>query len=140
AKIGRAIAVGTASSTAPTEAFETLRAALGFDNNAGKAFEKLINDRLGEVAPKAAIQYFATKKYDKAHDGVRAATDAGAGSNKNVSLVRGQLEQRAGDLYGQAIKQYDSSPDDAKEKLRMVEKMVDTTSSWYSKARQKLGE
>src|SRR5262249_26040475 len=139
-KLERAVQSGESSSTPATDAFETLRQAINYDRIGCGVYADELNTKLAEIAPKAALTFFATKKYDKAQLAVITAGQVGAGGSANVKLVKQQLETKAGELYSQADKEFENgNGDDAKAKLMMIEKMVDAKSPWYTKARQRLG-
>ncbi len=138
-KLEGAVQAGESSSTSTTDAFEMLRSAINYDKATCSAYADELGTKLGEIAPKAAVTYFATKKYDKAHDAVIAAGQVGAGGNANVKIVHQSLEAKAGELYAQADKEFENNAADARAKLQTIEKMVDAKSPWYTKARQRLG-
>lgn len=79
----------------------------------------------------------AFKRYEKAHQAVLAAESLGS-TDANIRTVRATLESRASQLYAQASQELASSPDDAKQKLRLIKSMVDQKSPWYQKADQLL--
>ena len=136
--LGHAFNTGMAPATKPTEAFDNLVQANNFDSQLGGHFEQDITTRLQTVAPKAAMSFVANKNYDKAHTAVQKSEQLGAGSDGNVKLVKQKLESEAAAIYAQAIKDYDSNPTGAKEKLRQVKSMLDAKSPTYQKANTKL--
>jgi hypothetical protein len=129
---------GMAPATKATDAFDNLVQANNFDSQLGGHFESDITDRLKVVAPKAAMSFVAGKNYDKAHTAVQKAEQLGAGTDQNVKLVKQKLESEAAAIYAQAIKDMDSNPSGAKEKLRQVKSMLDSKSPTYQKATTKL--
>jgi pSer/pThr/pTyr-binding forkhead associated (FHA) protein len=129
---------GMAPATKATEAFDNLVQANNFDSQLGGHFEGDITDRLKVVAPKAAMSFVAAKNYDKAHTAVQRAEQLGAGGDQNVKLVKQKLESEASAIYAQAIKDFDSNPSAAKEKLRQVKSMLDSKSPTFQKATTKL--
>jgi hypothetical protein len=52
--------------------------------------------------------------------------------------VKQKLEGEAANLYSEAVKEYDSNKDDARDKLKQVKAMLDSKSSTYQKASAKL--
>ena len=129
---------GMAPATKAIEAFDNLVQANNFDSQLGGHFEGDITDRLKVVAPKAAISFMVAKNYDKAHTAVQKAEQLGAGSDGNVKVVKQKLESEASAIYAQAIKDFDSNPSAAKDKLRQVKSMLDSKSPTYQKATTKL--
>ena len=136
ARLGRALAQGTAPATKPTEAFEALRQAQNFDRSVGNAFDGEIQTRLAQVAPKAALSYMAAKNYSSARTAVIAAQQFG--SSESVKLVSQKLESVAGELYNEGMRELSANPSGAKEKFRQITTIVDSKSSWYQKAQKQL--
>lgn len=130
ALVGRALA---APSSPANQAYERLQAAVNYDHVVGGALSDDIRSKLGAIAPKAALTYFAVHQYDKAHAAVHTAESLGT-VDATAKLVKQQLEAKAGELYGIASKELGSQPDDAKSKLQLIENMVDASSPWYEKA------
>jgi pSer/pThr/pTyr-binding forkhead associated (FHA) protein len=136
ARLGRAYAQGTAPATKPTEAFEALRQAQSYDRSAGNAFDGEIQNKLAQVAPKAALSYMAAKNYPAARSAVIVAQQFGA--SESVKLVNQKLESVASDLYNEGLRELDSNPSAAKEKFRQIKSIVDAKSTWYKKAHKQL--
>jgi pSer/pThr/pTyr-binding forkhead associated (FHA) protein len=136
AKLGRAMSLGTAPATKPTEAFESLRQAQNYDRNVGSAFDSEIQTKLAQVAPKAALSYFASKNYQQARSAVIAAQQFG--SSESVKLVSQKLESVAGELYNEAMRELDSNPSGAREKFKQITTIVDSKSNWFQKAQKQL--
>ncbi len=137
-QLGRWYSTGMAASTRPTDAFAALRKAENLDRSAGGALTDDIHARLSSVSPKAAVAFYVVKDYENAYTAVRTSESLGA-ANGTVKTVREKLEILAGTLYGEAAKSIDSSPDQAKDKLRRIQKMVDAKNQWYVKAQKLLG-
>lgn len=136
--LAHAYNTGMAPATKATEAFDNLVQANNFDAQFGGHFESDITSRLQTVAPKAAMSFVAAKNYDKAHTAVQKSEQLGVGNDGNVKLVKQKLESEAAEIYAQAIKDFDSNPSAAKDKLRQVKTMVDSKSPTYQKATTKL--
>jgi len=136
----KALAVAFNSGMAPaakaTDAFDQLVAATTYDQNLGGRFESEISQRLAAIAPKAAMSFAGAHNFEKAHTAVQKAEALGAGSDKNVQLVKNKLEGAAQALYQDAIN--DPDPKSSKDKLRQVKLMVDSKSPWFQKATSKL--
>src|SRR5262249_14336016 len=103
--LGKAYNNGMAPATDPIVAYESLKSARNYDQIVGKAFESEITTKLGQVAPKAAIQYVIDGKLNDAHTAVILAEEAGATNNSTVKAVRQKLETEAGKLYAEAMKE-----------------------------------
>lgn len=136
AKLGRALAVGTAPATKSTRAFEALRQAQNYDRNVGNAYSGEIRDRLEDVAPRAALSYVAAKDYPSARSAMLVAQQFGA--SENVRIVALKLESAASDLYNEAMRELRSDPAAAKDKLRRIKSIVDSKSTWYQRAQKQL--
>jgi hypothetical protein len=136
ARLGRALAQGTAPATKPTEAFEALRQAQTYDRNLGNAFDGEIQGKLAQVAPKAALSYMAAKNYTSARTAVITAQQFGA--SESVKIVSQKLESVAGELYNEGMRELESNPSGAKEKFRQIKSIVDSKSNWYQKAQKQL--
>ena len=134
ARLGRTYSQGTAPATQPTDAFEALRQAAEYDNNAGNAFDSEIKTKLAQVAPKAAVKYMAAKKYQAARRAVTVAQQFGA--SETVKLVVQKLESVAGELYSEAQREWSSDRNSARDKLDMIKSIVDKKSTWYQKAQK----
>jgi hypothetical protein len=132
-ELGKAYNTGMAPATPPKEAFEKLRAARSLDNSAGKELLGDIDGKLAQVAPKAALSFMAGGDFEKARDAVRLAETVGA-NNSNTKAVRGGLEQQAATLYKQASSEISADPEGAKQKLRQIQRIVESKSQWYQKA------
>jgi hypothetical protein len=137
AKLGRALAQGTAPATKSTEAFEALRQAQNYDRNVGSAFDGEIQSKLAQVAPKAALSYVASKNWQAARSAMLIAQQFGA--SESVKIVAQKLESAAGEIYNEGVRELASNPTAAKEKFRQVKAMVDAKSTWYQKAQKQLG-
>jgi hypothetical protein len=55
-----------------------------------------------------------------------------------VKLVLSKLESAAGELYQEAIKEQETNPIGAKDKLRQIKLFADPKSPWYQKAAKAL--
>jgi hypothetical protein len=127
---------GMAPGAEADDAFESLRTALGLDQNVGGHFADEINDKIKKIVGGAAVSFMANRELEKAHTAVIQAEQLGV-SNNSISSVKRKLEQEAGDLYAQANTTGFSSPE-GKEKLRKIKAIVDSSSSWYQKASKAL--
>lgn len=136
AKLGRALAAGTAPATRSTDAFEALRKAQNYDRNVGNAFDDEIQTKLGQVAPKAALSYVAARDYPAARNALVVAQRFGA--SENVKIVALKLESAASELYNDAMRELKSDPAAAKEKFRQIKSIVDSKSTWYQRAQKQL--
>ena len=136
---GRAYNTGTAPGMKPVEAFAKLQEAIGYDNALSRAFDGELNQKLAQVAPRAAMQFFAQKDYRDAHLAVIKA-EAFGGSNETTKLVRSSLEDKAGSLYSQASKEASSNADDARTKCRTILDMVEASSTYGQKAKKLLSQ
>jgi outer membrane biosynthesis protein TonB len=136
AKLGRAMAQGTAPATRATDAFEALRSAQSYDRNVGNAFDSEIDTKLAQVAPKAALLYVANKNFPAARSAMLVAQQFGA--SESVKLVAQKLESAASELYNEGMKELSSNPSAAKDKFRQVLAIVDSKSTWYQKAQKQL--
>ncbi|MFT3695300.1 MAG: FHA domain-containing protein [Kofleriaceae bacterium] len=135
---GKAFNNGMVPGAKATEAFDNLVKAKNFDAQLGGHFKDDIEEKLRTVAPKAAISFSGSQEFEKAHTAVQTAEALGAGSDGNLKIVKDKLESAARQIYQDAMKEFDSNPSDAKEKLRRVEAIVDSKSPTYAKAKAKL--
>ena len=62
------------------------------------------------------------------------AVNYGAGSSPTVTGVRQSLERKAGQLFAEAQKLMAKKPEEAKQVLRRIQKIVPRDSPWYQKA------
>ena len=85
------------------------------------------------MATKAAVSYMAAKQYEDAFTAVRAAESFGSKSNTNKA-IRDNLEGQAAQIYKSASSDMSTDPDGAKKKLKQIQRMVDSKSTWYQKA------
>jgi len=120
-----------APGTSPKEAYGALKKAQNYDPE--RVFADEINAKLAQVAPRAAAGFVAAKMYYDAKQAVATAEAAG-GSNGTTQSVRSALESAAGALYKEAIGEMSADPAGAKAKLKEVQRMVDSKSTWYQKA------
>ena len=130
-QFGRAYNVAMAPGTAAKDAYPALKRAKIYDPEG--VFSAEIQSKLAQVAPKAASSFMAAKNYAAAKEAVAAAEAAG-GSNSTTQAVRATLETTAGTLYKEAMSELAADPAGAKAKLKQVQSMVDSKSSWYQKA------
>ncbi len=131
--------LATSPSTKATDAFEKLIRSQSYDNEAGRYFARDIDAKLREVAPKAAVQYMGTSRYEDAALAARYAENLGV-TSQTIKGVRQKLEQVAGDLYAQAKSELSTNPDSAKQKAKRIKAMVDTSSRWFQLANQLLNQ
>ena len=136
-KFKRAYYVATAPATPAVEAYERAREAINYDGPLGRAFDNELKAKLAQVAPRVAITYVAKHDYKDAHTAVAVAESTG-GQNVDTRLVRDQLEKNARETYGQAEREKDSNPSDARTKCRNVLDWVDGSSTWYARAKKLL--
>ncbi len=134
-QFGRAYNLGMAPATAAKDAYAALKKARNFDPDG--MFSSEIQTKLAQVAPRAAGSFMAAKNYAAAKDAVATAEAAG-GSNSTTQSVRSALEQTAGALYKEAMGELSADPSGAKAKLKQVQQMVDSKSTWYQKAAKAL--
>ncbi|MGE0550654.1 MAG: FHA domain-containing protein [Kofleriaceae bacterium] len=134
AEFGKAYNVGMGPATPVKDAFAKLMAARKLDSSVGGEFTTAIDQKLDEVAPRAAATFIANKDYERAF----SAAQVNAQSPTAQSVMK-KLQEVAGDLYRTAEKQMSSDEDSAREKLRLVRKIVDSKSSWHQKATKLLG-
>jgi hypothetical protein len=139
-RFSRFFSGGTAPAASAVDAFEKLRTAQPLDAVLGNAFKSDIDERLKQVASKAALSYMATKPtphYAEAQTAVTVSESLGV-SNNNTKLVRNGIESAARDLYNEASKESDSNPQDAREKLRKLLAFIDQKSPVGDRARKLL--
>jgi len=129
---------GTAQAVKATDAFNDLIQANNYDVQLGGHFESDISSHLATITPKAALGFIISKNFDMAHTAVQKADALGLGGDGSIKAVRQKLESEALALYQQAIKDLDTDPKGAKDKLRQVKQMVDSKSPTYQKAVSKL--
>jgi len=130
-QFGRAYNLGMAPGTSPKEAYGALKKARNYDPDG--VFSDEIKAKLAQIAPRAAAGFVAAKMYGAAKEAVATAEAAG-GSNGTTQSVRSALESAAGALYKEAIGEMSSDPSGARQKLKEVQQMVDSKSTWYQKA------
>ena len=131
--LNKAYSVGTAPGTRPIDAYLALQSATSFDRAAGGQWVTDLQDRMGQVAPKAAIAYMAKERFEDAYGAVRVAEAAGQGKESTAS-IRATLSQKAGVLYQAAVDEWDSDNKSARQKLARIKNMVDAKNSWAVKA------
>ncbi|HEY0251615.1 MAG TPA: hypothetical protein VGC41_08810, partial [Kofleriaceae bacterium] len=136
--LAHAYNTGMAPGAKEAEAFDALVQANNLDQNLGGRFESEITTKMSSVVAKAAVSYIGRKAYEQARIAVLKAESLGKGSDNNIQFVKQQLEIAAQKLYADAMKDYDSNPSAAKEKLKRVKSIVDAKSSTYQKANAKL--
>jgi pSer/pThr/pTyr-binding forkhead associated (FHA) protein/outer membrane biosynthesis protein TonB len=137
-QLGAAYNRGMSPGAKAVDAYNDLRRALNLDSgSAAGEFTSEIRTKLAQVAAKAAISFYARKDYIQAFQAVRTAEGNGI-TNGDTALVREKLEQAAKELYDQAAKEINASPDAAKQKLRQIKGMVDGKSPTLAKANQLL--
>jgi len=132
-QFGKAYNNGMSPGAKPNEAFPQLRTAVNFDAAIGGAYTGEIRQRLGEVAPAAAVFYFTHKSYKDALAAVQTAESLNA-SNSTTQAVRSKLESEANRLYNEANSEAQTNTPDAKEKLARIKDMLESKSSTYQKA------
>jgi len=132
-QLGKAYAVGMAPGTRPIEAYQNLLRALDYDGEVGKAYAQEIRDRLAALAPRAATSFMASKSFEQAFQAVRKAEEFGSRSD-DLKIVRQALEERAKELLRTARTELASDPDDAKQKLRQVQGMVERQNTLWQQA------
>jgi hypothetical protein len=137
AKLGRFLSQGTAQATNAADKFEALRSAKNYDSNLGNAFDGEIESKLAQVAPSASLLYIARKKYPAARGALLVARQFNASSD-TVKVATNKLEGVASELYNEALEMQSSDPGGAKDRYKMILQIVDSTSTWYKKAQQKL--
>ena len=125
--------MGTAPAASPTEQFDRLRAARGYDTALGGGFSGELEQRLKEISTKAALTFYGGKNYEKALAAVQTAESLGV-ADGNVKTVRSALDKEAGKLYNEAAAKQDSDPKGAKDDLRRLKLFVDKKSQWSDKA------
>ena len=130
-QFGAAYNVGMAPGTAAKDAYAALKRAKNFDN--GGVFSSEIQSKLAQVAPKAAASFVAAKNFSAAREAV-AVAEANGGGNSTTQSIRQNLEQQASALVKEAQSLMSSDPAGAKEKLKLVQQMVDSKSPSYQKA------
>jgi hypothetical protein len=136
-KLGKALATASAPAMRPTVAYESLRSAQTYDRNLANEFDGEIQTKLAQVAPRAALSYIAQKNYPAARSTMIFLKQFPSAA-ETVNLVKQKLEAGAGELYAEAVAELGSNPSGAREKLKLIMTIVDSTSSWYKKATQKL--
>jgi hypothetical protein len=130
---GKNFNIGMAPATSAKDAWNALTSARTFDSSLGGNYTSEINKRMGEIAPKAAVAFMAIRDHVKAKQAVRLAESSG-NSNSTTQGVRTSLEQRAGELYKEALGLRSSDPAAATQKFREVQRMVDSKSTWHQRA------
>jgi pSer/pThr/pTyr-binding forkhead associated (FHA) protein len=138
AKLGRALAQGTAQATNAADRFEALRSAQNYDRNVGDFFDGEIQGKLAQVAPNASLLYISRKKYASARSALLIARQFNASSD-TVRLATNKLESVASDLYNEALAMQATDSAGAKDRYKLILQIVDSTSTWYKKAQSKLG-
>ncbi len=133
--MGKAFNVGMASSTKPAEAYASLTRARNFDRTAGGGLQTDIETKLRDVAPRAAIALVLAKSWSNAFNALRVAEGLGV-HNDSTELVRKKLEAQAAAIYNEASSLLSANPSDAKAKdsLKQIKQMVDSSSPWAVKA------
>jgi hypothetical protein len=124
----------------PTQALGALQKALKADRRVGGAHQQAIRENIAKIAPSAAAAYMAKTNYPMAKLAADEAVNVGAGSNATVANVRSSLERKAGELFASAQKLLSTQPEEAKNYLRTIMKIVPTDSPWYSKAYKLLNQ
>jgi hypothetical protein len=132
-QFGKAYNNGMSPGAKANEAFPQLRTAVNFDAGIGGSYTGEIRQRLGEVAPAAAVFFFTHKSYKDALAAVQTAESLNA-SNSTTQTVRGKLESEANRLYNEANSEAQTNTPDAKEKLIRIKDMLEAKSSTYQKA------
>ncbi|HEV7559271.1 MAG TPA: FHA domain-containing protein [Kofleriaceae bacterium] len=132
-QFGKAYNNGMSPGAKSNEAFPLLRTAVNFDAGIGGAYTGEIRQRLGEVAPAAAVFFYTHKSYKDALAAVQTAESLNA-SNSTTQTVRNKLESEANRLYNEANSEAQTNTPDAKEKLLRIKDMLEAKSSTYQKA------
>lgn len=135
AGMARSYGVGMASATPPSKAFTALLSAISYDNRLGGDYVSELNRRLTEVAPKAVNFHLGAQNWSEAAAIVRKAPGLGLGDNGAIKAAKSKLELEAGRLYASA---QSASPDDAKQRYKMILTMVDESNKWFGKAKAAL--
>ncbi|MBZ0238605.1 MAG: hypothetical protein K8M05_40205, partial [Deltaproteobacteria bacterium] len=139
--IGTNLSTGaTLAKANPTQALGALQKALKADRRVGGAHQQAIRENIAKVAPSAAAAYMAKQNYPMAKIAADDAVNVGAGSNSTVANVRSSLERKAGELFASAQQLMKSQPEEAKNRLRTIMKIVPADSPWYSKAYKQLNQ
>ena len=133
--MGKAFNVGMAPSTKPAEAYASLTKARNFDRTAGGGLQSDIETKLRDVAPRAAIALVLAKSWSNAFNALRVAEGLGV-HNDSTELVRKKLEAQAAAIYNAAASALSANPSDtkAKDSLKQIKQMVDSSSPWAVKA------
>ncbi len=118
------------------EQFDLLQTATNYDQSLGGFFQADITAKLQTIVGKAAISFFSTGAFEKAHQAVQKAEAVGSGGDHNVQLVKENLEAKAQALYGEAMS--DPTSSSSKDKLKQVKGMLDSKSPTYQKASKAL--
>jgi len=134
--VAAALAKGDRSAAANAPAAMTAYGdALRADGKNGKgAHAAYIRAQLAKVAPRAAVAHYDKQRYEQAKSACDAAMNYGAGTDPQVTRVRGLLESKAKELYAQALQAQRTDPARAKLLWGRVIKMVPPDSPWYTKA------
>jgi hypothetical protein len=132
-QLGKAYATGMSPSSKPIDAYQALCRALEFDRSLGNAYSAELKDKLAAVAPRAATAYMAAKSFEQALQAVHIAESLGSKSD-NLKIVRSGLEDNARELLRVARSEMATDPDDARQKARQVQGMVEPKSQLYVQA------
>ena len=133
--------VGAALATTEpaSSAYAQLSVALAYDRAVGAVYEAAIRDRLVQLAPTAAMMFFANGAYESAYQAVVVARTSGSGK-PTADAVRVALERKAAAIYDAAAADLVAHPDAARAQLRRIRLMVDTYAPIAAKAKALLGD
>ena len=115
-------------------AWKSLKGAQSYDRNG--VFREEIDARLAAISGKAAMQFVLQGAWTDALVAVRVAE--GAGQGDSAKIVRSKLDDRAGELYAEAMREKDGSPKEARRKLTEITVLVPASNAWYGKAKRAL--
>lgn len=118
----------------PAAALSAYEKAYKADKSAGGAHSSFLRGKLQKVAPKAAANHLAKKRYESAKIAADKAATYGAGKSTLVKRVRSNLETKAQAFYKAALKDKRKNPAQAKKNLQRILKMVPKSSKNYGKA------
>jgi hypothetical protein len=132
-QLGKAYATGMSPSSKPIDAYQALCRALDYDRSLGNAYSVELKDKLAAVAPRAATAYMAAKSFEQALQAVHVAASLGSKSD-NLKIVLSGLEDNARELLRVARSEMATDPDDARQKARQVQGMVEPKTQLYVQA------
>jgi hypothetical protein len=135
-QLGKSYSVGMAPGTKATDAYISLRRAITYDQDVGKAYVPEMEARLAIVAERAAPLFMASKEYEAAMAAVRQSEALGGNTTPGSTnkSVRDKLTSIASELLTTATSELSSNPDEAKRKAHQVQSIVDSKNPLYAKA------